>query len=33
LLGQTTRFEAHNALSVLTVIDNGFGELNFWTLH
>ena len=33
LLGKTTGFEAHGARAELTIIDNGFGELNFWTLH
>ena len=33
LLGQTTRFKAHCALTELAVIQNSFGEFNFWTFH
>ena len=33
LLGQTTRFKAHGALSELAVIQNSFSELDFWTFH
>ena len=33
LLCETTGFKADDALAELTVIDNGFGEFDFWTFH
>jgi len=33
LLGETPGFETDGALAVLAVVNNGFGERDFWTLH
>jgi hypothetical protein len=33
LLGKASGFKAHNALSVLSVINNGFCEFNLWAFH